>query len=165
MIPSSVGLPLSATMPLSALLETLRGWPDPLTLSACLPSRPEWATPHATAWVQVRHGRVQACTIVQAHGPMLLQGEAALAYLAQAGTLRWQVTPMLPNQSPIRPRRAEDALGVMAHPPASLSRRHRQLLLLVDGRKTVPELARLLHLTPQEVETLLHDLRKYHVLI
>lgn len=165
MMVTSSALPFSANMPLSVLLETLRSWQEPITLSARLPPRPEWGTNQATAWVLVREGRVQSAVVLNAQGIPLLHDEATLSHLTQAGTLSWLVTPVSQEKTLACPCRVGHASLAFASKHSTLSRRHRQLLLLLDGSKTIPDLARLLHLAPHEVETLLHDLRQHHLIL
>ena len=64
---------------------------------------------------------------------------------------------LLPD--PSNPRRiwqGEDSLRLLDQ--AGLSRLHRHLFLLVDGRRTLPELARLMRRRQDEIQRLLHDL-------
>ncbi len=149
-------------LPFGVLLETLRGWHEPLTLSATLPHAPEDGVGKAIAMVQVVEGYVQNCTIVNAQGQSLALQQAALTRLTQAGSLEWLVTSTVPATQVYRPRRRSTAQFVI---PTILSRRHRQLLLLLDGRKSVADLARVLRLPPQEIEAMLLDLQQYHFLI
>lgn len=56
---------------------------------------------------------------------------------------------------------AEEALRLLDL--GGLSRTHRHLLLLIDGRRTTQELVRLMGRRPDEVQKLLHDLEYIHV--
>lgn len=59
------------------------------------------------------------------------------------------------------PRRSPAGEAALAHPEsAHIQRIHRRLLLLVNGRRYVSELARLLALNPEEVQTLLDTLEQ-----
>lgn len=72
-------------------------------------------------------------------------------------------TGPLPDTSPM-PRRllpAEEALRLLEL--GGLSRVHRHLLLLIDGRRTTQELVRLMGRRPDEVQKLLHDLEYIRV--
>lgn len=67
-------------------------------------------------------------------------------------------TGPLQDASPL-PRRilpAEEALRLVEL--GGLSRVHRRLLLLIDGRRTTQELVRLMGRSPDDVQKLLHDL-------
>ncbi len=59
-------------------------------------------------------------------------------------------------------RRVEEALALF--PMFKLSRAHRQLFLLINGQRTLIELARLLGKRPEEVEALLHDLEQIRLI-
>lgn len=63
---------------------------------------------------------------------------------------------------PYRTRDAEEAIALLNR--AKFSRVHRNLLLLVDGRRTFAELVRLVGRKPEEVQKLLQDLQQIGVL-
>lgn len=149
-------------LPFSVLLETLRGWHEPLILSATLPPAPEFGTGKAMALVQVVRGHIHSCTIVNAHGQLLAQQQAALTHLAQVDKLEWLVTSAVTATQVSRPCRLPTARLFV---PATLSRRHRHLLLLLDGRKSVADLARVLRLPSHEIEALLLDLQQQQLLL
>ena len=90
------------------------------------------------------------------------QQQPALIWLSQVDTLEWLVSLEAATRQVYRPRR-RDAARLMV--PTTLSRRHRQLLLLFDGQKSVPDLARVLRLLPHEIETLLLDLHYQQLLL
>ena len=72
-------------------------------------------------------------------------------------------TGPLQETSPL-PRRTlptEEALRLVEL--GGLSRVHRRLLLLIDGRRTMQELVRLMGRSPEDVQKLLHDLAYIHV--
>lgn len=64
--------------------------------------------------------------------------------------------PRTPQIVPWRTRSFEEATHVLEK--AGLSRLHRHLLLLVDGQRTLQELARLVGRSPEDVQRLLNDL-------
>lgn len=73
-------------------------------------------------------------------------------------------TGPLQDSSPMPQRTlpAEEALRLLDL--GGLSRIHRHLLLLIDGRRTTQELVRLMGRRPDEVQKLLHDLQYIHVI-
>ena len=154
--------PQRYVLPFAVLVETLRSWHEPLTLSALLPPVPEDGPGQATAHVHIVKGYILSCTIVNAQGTPLARQQAALTRLAQVGNLQWLVTLSVVPTEVYRPCRRHATIPFL---PATLSRRHRQLLLLIDGRKSIPDLARVLRLSPHEVETLLRDLQQEQFLI
>ncbi len=154
--------PQRFALPFHVLLETVRGWHEPLTLSATLPHIQEDGTGNATAILHLLGGQVQSCTIVTAQGQLLARQQAALTRLRQAGNLEWLVTPEVAVTQVYRPCRRDPTRLVV---PTTFSRRHRQLLLLVDGQKSIPDLARVLRLPPHEIESLLLDLQQQQFVV
>ncbi|GAC1392886.1 MAG: hypothetical protein NVS4B11_25030 [Ktedonobacteraceae bacterium] len=74
-----------------------------------------------------------------------------------------QTTDPLPNITiPQSTRQLDSALRMIEN--MGLSRAHRRLLLLVDGKRSLPELARLIGRKEDEVYALLHDLAKASVI-
>lgn len=83
---------------------------------------------------------------------------ASLATQPGRGTGPLQASSPMPHR--ILP--AEEALRLLDL--GGLSRIHRHLLLLIDGRRTTQELVRLMGRRPDEVQKLLHDLEYIHVI-
>ena len=154
--------PQRFVLPFGVLLETLRGWHEPLTISATLPSVPEYGPGQATAQVHIVKGHIQWYTIVNAQGTPIARQQAALTRLAQVGNLEWLVTSSVVPTEVYCPHRRHATIPFL---PTTLTRRHRQLFLLIDGRKSVPDLARVLRLPPHEIESLLLDLQQEQLLM
>lgn len=68
------------------------------------------------------------------------------------------VSPSQAARIPYRTQNADQSIYRLDH--LSLSRAHRHLLLLIDGKRTLPELVQLLGRGPEEVERLLADLEQ-----
>lgn len=66
-------------------------------------------------------------------------------------------SPVLPS-APYRIQQVNEILPYFNR--LGLSRAHRQLFLLIDGKRTMPELVRLIRHRPEEVDTLLADLER-----
>nr|WP_165423769.1 DUF4388 domain-containing protein [Ktedonosporobacter rubrisoli] len=66
------------------------------------------------------------------------------------------------SSPPRRIRQVEEAISWLNQ--AGLSRTHRHIFLLVDGNRTVPELARLIGRRPDEIERLLRDLERIGII-
>jgi hypothetical protein len=164
------------TLPVSALLQTLRDQNGITALSASLPSVPGYQQQAGEVVLILGQGQVQTCTIRTRDGLLLLQGGEALKALEeQLGSLEWQVQGFRGSgeagqtmsstgqeqghrtDQPI-PRRRVAALS--PEQQQTLSRRHRQVFALVDGTRRVASIATLLHLSPEEVARLLHELRQ-----
>lgn len=60
------------------------------------------------------------------------------------------------SNAPYRTRQMDDAMQILKY--RGLSRTHRHLFLLIDGRRSITELAQLLKHERYEVDKLLHDL-------
>ncbi len=75
----------------------------------------------------------------------------------------WSAPPVtaphpVPFRAPYRTQSVDEALRYF--PAWGLTRAHRQLFLLIDGRRSVPELIRLTGRVPNEVDGLLADLER-----
>lgn len=78
------------------------------------------------------------------------------------GKLGEQRTPTAWLTTPYRTRHIEEGMRLIEH--MGLSRIHRRLFLLIDGRRTVKELIRLMTHEPTEVLRLLQDLERAGVI-
>lgn len=85
-------------------------------------------------------------------------------YTRITGNLRGpgQPTPTAWLATPYRTRHIEEGMHLIEH--MGLSRTHRRLFLLIDGRRTVKELIRLMAHNPEDVQRLLQDLQRAGVI-
>lgn len=102
-------------------------------------------TPHITTSQDTQSLRVMPATPTQGNNTLELP-----AYSPQGARV------------PYRTRSADEAIALLNR--AKLSRVHRHLLLLVDGRRTFAELVRLVGRKPEEVQKVLQDLQQIGVL-
>ena len=166
------------TLPVSAILQTLRDQKNGMTaLSASLPFVPGYQQEAGEVVLVLGQGHVQTCTIRSHAGLQLVQGGEALKALEQLGNLEWQVQgfrgsgdagqradssgqdPAWPQEHSSDqhiPRRRAATLSPTQQ--QTLSRRHRQVFALVDGARSVADIAALLHLSTDEVARLLGEL-------
>lgn len=108
---------------------------------------PSYLPPHTSASQQ---------HITNAHSSMHAQ---------DSENLRERVTPASLHNGVPHPRRirqAEEALRLLEQ--FGLSRTHRRLLLLIDGRRSTLELVRLMGRTQDDVQRLLSDLERIRVI-
>jgi hypothetical protein len=176
-------MPRSYTLPVSAILQTLRDHNGITALSATLPCVPGSQQEAGQAVLILGQGRIHTCTIRARDGSPLVQGGEALKALERLGSLPWQVQGVRGNgemgampgstgsahlwsyeQTPGQqvPRRLVARLS--PEQQQALSRHHRQVFALVDGAHSVTTIARLLHLSPQEVAHLLHELQQQQLI-
>jgi hypothetical protein len=167
------------TLPVSALLQTLRDQNGITALSASLPSVLGYQREAGEAVLILGQGRVHTCMIRARDGHLLMQGGEALKTLEQLGNLEWQVqgfrgsgeagqTMSSNGQDPVWPQEYFTGQHIPRRLVARLSpeqqqvlsRHHRQVFALVDGTRRVASIATLLHLSPEEVARLLHELRQ-----
>lgn len=131
----------------------------------------------------LERGAVQQCTIYHPNGEPLAQGNAAWLVVQTVATRRltWQFSQEQPSRgllleaSPARmparatpPGMSPGRFEVIPYPRpgattsavlAELSREQRRVLALVDGRRSVLQIAELLSAPPEYIH---HALRQYH---
>ena len=161
-------------LPASAILQVLRDQNGMTTLSATLPFVPGYQQEAGEVVLILGWGQVQRCTIRARDGLLLAQGGEALKALEQLGHLEWQVQELSGSrenwaatdskgqehgQSAEQhiPRRRVAALSLTQQ--QTLSRRQRQVFALVNGTRSVADIATLLHLSSDEVARLLQALQ------
>ncbi len=159
-------------LPVVAVVETMKESPDMLLLQAQLPSLPGVAKDACFAQIILGQGRLFSCTITSTKtGTVLRAAQEAYHALERCGDLDWSVLPAPslhpPAQQPTRvsPRNVSGRLSVKAPslrvPQLSpeilepLSNPYRRVLLLVDGRRSIEEIAYLLNREPYEIEQML----------
>ncbi|MBO0784203.1 MAG: hypothetical protein J2P37_35805 [Ktedonobacteraceae bacterium] len=139
----------------------------------------------------VEQGHVRACQIHdRERRQVLLTGPLALTQCQQCAELTWRVRLVPSSSSPSVPHAPTptvmplDSLrpfpGVIqtweVHPPphraglltqeqlARLSRQHRRVLLLVNGRRDIAALSSILHCPPERLMNILRELEAQHLI-
>lgn len=153
-------------LPILAVVEAMMWSPDVVSLQSHLPSLPGVSKDACLAQVILGQGHMYSCTITTKAGAILREQQEAYKALEPCGDLEWILSkaPVSPPPSPQEARpNAERAnartaqipvLRVKEIPAETLNRlthRYRRVLLLVDGKRSVEEIARLASKTPQEV--------------
>ena len=123
----------------------------------------------------IKQGALHSCTIIDPTGTVLLQQQDAFDTLLRFGELEWQVTMLpasvtpergIPGQAAGTGRVTQDAKkeGLSSRIPffrltplpledlASLPHALRMTLLLVDGKRSIHEIARLLSKSPGDIQ-------------
>ena len=157
---------------LAALLQMLQEFQQNAILHTEIESIPN-ARGRFQVQVSLFEGKVSSCLIRDRSGNTLLANSDALDWLQRLGTLNWTLTlqqsgPAAPAQnspllSPSVPRPSIPIPRRIAHVTqeqmSQWSRKHRAVFVLVDGRKSVEQIAGLLSLPVKEVEKVLRDLQ------
>ena len=160
-------------LPLLAVVETMKFSPDVVMLQSHLPSLPGVTKEACRAQVILGQGQVYSCTITTRTGAVIRERQEAYKALEQCGDLEW-ILSSAPFPHPANPQTAQPntstASAKMAPIPVlrvkelsaeTLSRLaypYRRVLLLVDGKRSIEEIARLASKTPQEVVHMLNAL-------
>lgn len=154
-------------LPIVAIIESLKGSPERVSLQAHLPALPGLSREACLAEVVVGQGLLSQCTIVTQTGHCLSHGQEALARLQQLGPVEWRLVVASSEPSVGPPveqnllRRGPQIEQVPRRNAVLLSQIHelpfelRRVWLLVDGTRTVEELASLLGKSPSDVFGLL----------
>lgn len=126
-------------------------------------------------------GSVHQCTVFHQSGALLLQGsEAWLAVQSYAKQrLTWQfsqggsteTSPASSSANPSTTLSPYDKYGVIPHLLPSttptmlqrLSREYRRVLALVDGQRSMQQIAALLSLSPEYIHLVLYQCRSWHL--
>jgi hypothetical protein len=158
-------------LPLIAMVETMKSSPTCVLLQAQLASLPEISKQACVAHVLVGQGILHTCRIVGATGNLLLHQRAAYEALIRYGDVDWLVLPApfyTVGQS--NGRSVTKALGSTANPidtgnvptlrvsplPREIldqvPRGLRIALVLVDGKRSIAEIAQVLRKTPHEIQ-------------
>ena len=124
------------------------------------------------ATIMLLEGKVASCFLETRRGALVGQGEQVLNLLTGLGTVDWlwEAGPGVALQAPTRsstgtlspiPRRREP---LRQQALEACSRLQRRVLGLVDGRRTIQEIASLLAVPPTELERLRAVLRELHIM-
>lgn len=159
-------------LPITSLLTSTKGVHHVIVFQAWLP--PERIAREAcVVKLSVRDGLMLFCQIRASTGTLLFQQEQAMNVLSELGLLEWQraTAPtgqgekddtqrtsvhLSVHQIPIRCTLAGE------HP--ALDHAHRRVLLLVDGARSVHQIAHLLRKSPEEILLILQALQEQHLI-
>jgi hypothetical protein len=125
-------------------------------------------------------GKIVSCVVMDNEGRVPIEGDLALGELRKMGQLDWTWTALA--QAAVRPVPARrDVVDVSTFVPSrnvpiemidrnTLPRKHWQVLLLVDGSRTVAHIVTLLIRSPskadlQEVVSILNDLQQRGIIV
>ncbi len=113
--------------------------------------------------LKVERGYVMACWLLDQAGTVILQGQAAWRQIEGQGVLPWQLSLELPLPASVRP--AHEVMGsergarvprrLYAFPSTQWTRQQQQVFALVDGRRSLREIAQLVSLDHATVAALL----------
>ena len=153
-------------LPILAMVEMLKGGSTSMILQAQLAPLPGLSRSTCTAQIIVGRDGWQSCAIISLEGITLREQKEAYLTLQRCGDLDWSVvaTPSLTDDAnrqerlpwaypsgklqsvpSLRVKLTDDHLRPLHHP-------YRQALILVDGTRTIEEIAWMLHKAPQEVQ-------------
>ena len=155
----------------------LKSSADQVLLCTQLPSLPGISRQTCLIQLVMVQGSIHSCTITSKDGRVLLQQQEAYHALGRCGELEWQVkafpaTALSLEQSRTRPlagteeRGTRTESGPLSIPTlrisplsseilASLSHPYRMALVLVDGKRSIHEIARLLSKSPRDIQQML----------
>ena len=168
-------------LPVVAVVETMKGLPETVSFQAQLPAMPHLSSEICFAQVIVGQGDCQFCTVVTRTGQILLQHQEAFTLVQQLGKLVWRLsTPtseplsLLPDHSfpsqeanagrdlaQLLPQRTGELLPIQMQ---ALPAAQRRVWFLVDGQKTIEQLARLLTKSVGDVYQLLLTLQEQQLI-
>lgn len=163
-------------LPVLAVVETMKMSPNVVMLQAQLLSLPSVSKEVCLAQIILGQGRVHSCTITTAKtGTVLREQQEAYHALEQCGDLNWSVLPAPSLYASASQKTTPPHMGVsdqyISNIPflrvksltpevlAPLSLPYRRVLMLVDGKRSIEEIARLLNREQQEVQQILAALR------
>ncbi|GHO48569.1 hypothetical protein [Ktedonospora formicarum] len=163
-------------LPVRILLETMRTLQETASLQATFSLMQQGQTLDALIQLVLERGEVLSCDIRLLQGGVCLaQGDAAFHLLAQAGILDWQVMPRQPLSllTPENALRQENSTTerevVSSTVPKQaadlhdrrvtlLSPKGRQVFLLSNGTRSCDDIARLLCLSGESMQQVMHTL-------
>lgn len=161
-------------LPFIAMVETMKSSPTCVLLQAQLVSLPDIPKQACVAHVLVGQGVLHTCRIIGATGGLLLQQREAYEALTRCGDVDWLVLPAPPSATGTvgqgNGRSVTKALGSTSNAPnmgnvptlrvsplpreilEQIPRGLRIALVLVDGRRSIAEIAQVLKKTPHEIQ-------------
>jgi hypothetical protein len=146
-------------LPVRAVIEIMKQHPEVVMLQSSLSSLPGVSKDVCLAQIILGQGKVHSCTITS-KGAVLRERQAAIALLERCGDLTWDVLPYTLQDTDIShlppPRRPKLRVSVTPQILARLSHPARRVLLLVDGQRSVEEIALIASKEAEEVREMLH---------
>ncbi|HEU5373901.1 MAG TPA: hypothetical protein VFV38_00530 [Ktedonobacteraceae bacterium] len=162
-------------LPMQAMLAVVQSSAARVLLLAQPPALPGISKRECVVHLVLGQGAVSSCQITDAVGTVLAQNQEAYQVLLRCGDLEWQVMtlheqkPTVVSRVPrfdTREQASREAsmqpsvptLRITPLPPetlASLSHPYRMLLVLVDGKRSIDQLARLLSKSPAAIHQML----------
>lgn len=163
-------------LPVQAMVKSMCSSPRLVLLQAHVTDLPGVSRQQCLAHVVVGQGCLHSCTILGLAGSILLQAREAYEALIRCGDLEWVVITAPPldqpaqavsGRSPVSSAPAGtpwDVPTLRVRPVpreifAALPYLSRITLALVDGKRSLAEIAHLLNKTPQEIWQILADLQ------
>jgi hypothetical protein len=159
-------------LPVMAVVETMKALPDIVMLQGRLSSLSGVSKDTCLAQIILGQGQVHSCMITATRtGTVLLQQQEAYHALERCGDVNWSVLPAPSSYTPMRQKAALPPIATYETLPAKipsllvaelrpailepLSNPYRRVLLLVDGRRSIEDIARLLNKEPHEIRQML----------
>lgn len=158
-------------LPVEAMIAIMASSRQSVLLLAHLPALAGFATQGCLARIVLEQGALRTCLIIRKSGVVLLQNQGAYAALLRCGDLEWRV---------IRPADlaasgpAQSVMGASEHTQwgiprlrvtslhrdllTSFPRSQRVVLVLVDGKRSIEEIAHLLSKSPHDIQQMLADI-------
>lgn len=159
-------------LPVLAVVETMKGLPDIVMLQAQFSSLPGVSKEACLAQIILGQGRVYSCTITATKtGTVLREQQEAYHALERCGDLNWSVLPAPSLHTPAKPKTTLSPISASGRLSAKapslrvsqlspeilepLSNPYRRVLRLVDGRRSIEDIARLLNKESHEIQQML----------
>ena len=170
-------------LPVQAMLLVMASSVDRVLLQTHLPGLPGISQQVCLVQMLLEQGGVRSCTITSKTGAILRQQQEAVQVLERCGDLDWHVTTLVPTPQGANHSHTGSLFGapgavastgrtgaaspiprLRVHPVppdilASLSRSHRMALVLVDGKRSVNDIAHLLAKSSSDVQEIFAVLR------
>lgn len=169
-------------LPAAAIIETMKQQRDVVAFRAPLPEGRHLpsalrATP-CFAEIVLGNGTLHSCTIFTSGGTLVCEQQEAMRLLQGLGDLEWVLHSLPLSPTPGSPPQTEQTYSASpemvprkaplvgsATPAEPLTHRQRRVWLLIDGQRSVRELASLLCLSPQEIEEALTALARSRLIL
>jgi hypothetical protein len=168
-------------LPVATIIETMIASPFLVQLHTSFSSLPNITKEPCLAELIVGQGKLHTCQVMTHTGHLLLEREGAIARLQHCGSVQWTLLPVarpdmlqiqaapVPRQtSPPNtsftsgcPQRIHRFIDDQMH---ALSHGQKHVFALVDGRKTVEHIARLLSKQESDVQQILQTLQDMHLI-
>lgn len=158
-------------LPVLAVVETMKMRPDIVMLLAHLSSLPGVTKDACIAQIILGQGHIHSCRITTRTGTVLREQQEAYHALERCGDLHWSVLPAPPLHTPAQQKATLSPISASGRLSAKapslrvsqlspellepLSNPYRRVLRLVDGRRSIEDIARLLNKEPQEIQQML----------